>query len=108
LFWHRPDFLTPIHITKTSMIERDELPTALAERNMPSVNMNYFSTDGPTITNYGQDDAIKPSVVGGVNNENDYASYGMFISRSLRYGKLLLINILIVLNIIEIIMDTHY
>jgi len=83
-------------MTKTSIIERDELPTALAERNMPSIHMNSFSTDGPAIANFGQDDAIETTVGGSANNENYYASYGMFIGRSLRYGNYIIILILIV------------
>lgn len=88
LFWNHPDFLTPIHMTKTSIIERDELPTALAERNMPSIHMNSFSTDAPAIANFGQDDAIETTVGGSANNDNYYASYGMFIGRSLRYEEI--------------------
>lgn len=91
MVWQRPDFLVPIHMTRTSLFERDELPTALAERNIPSIQMNSFSTEGPAITNYGQYDAIETTVGSDADNENYYALYGMFIGRILPYGKPMLI-----------------
>lgn len=86
VFLHHPDLLKPIQITRTSMIERNELPTALAERNMPTINLNSISTDSSAFSNYDQDDLIEPTV-GGMKNEEYYTTYGMFMGRPLRYSK---------------------
>lgn len=92
VFLRHPELIKPIQIVKTSMVERDdvELPTALAERNMPAIPINSFSTDGAEFTNYNDEvDMIEPTS-GGAKNGDYYASYGMFIGRPLRYGKLIL------------------
>lgn len=88
VFLRHPELLKPIQITRTSIIERNELPTALAERNMPTVNLNSFSTDGPVFSNYDQDDINVPTADGAKNDEY-YTTYGMFLGRPLRYGKIL-------------------
>lgn len=77
-----------LKITRTS-IDRNELPTALAERNMPSLNDNSATMDSSTFSNYEQDDAIEPTT-GEERNGHYYtsATYGMYIGRPLRYGKL--------------------
>jgi hypothetical protein len=86
VFLRHPELLKPIHITRTSIIEHNDLPTALAERNMPTVNLNSVSTDGSAFSNYDQDDMIEPTA-GGTKNEEYYTSYGMFTGRPWRYGK---------------------
>jgi len=81
-----PELLKPVQITRTS-IEHNELPTALAERNIPTFNVNYVSTDGSAaLPNYDQDDMIEPTI-GGTKGEK-YSSFGMFMGRPLQLGKL--------------------
>lgn len=80
-----PELLRPIQIRRSS--DLNELPTALAERNMPNLNGNTFSSD--TSLFYDQDNVVEPSA-GAAKDEEYYASYGMFMGRPLRYGKLML------------------
>lgn len=79
-----PELLKPIQI-RASVVENSELPTALAERNMPNLNVNSISTDGSAFTN-DQGDMIEPAAGDGKNGEY-FASYGIFTGRTLRYGK---------------------
>jgi len=86
VFLRHPELMKPIHLTRTSMIEHYELPTALAERNMPNFNFNSISTD--VSENIDDQDMIEPTPVD-TKNEEYYSSYGMFIGRPLRYGILI-------------------
>lgn len=87
VFLRHPELLKPIQITRTS-VDNNGLPTALAERNVPILNLDSVSTDGSVFSNYDQDDMIEPEISGSKNGEY-YATYGMFIGRPLRYGKLI-------------------
>lgn len=87
VFLRHPEFLKPIQITRTSLGDRNELPTALAERNIPTFNMNSIPADGNGFSNYDQDEMIETTVSGSKNGEY-YASYGMFMGRPLKYGKI--------------------
>lgn len=86
VFLRHPELLKPIQITRTSLVERNELPTALAERNIPTFNMNSIPADGNGFSNYDQDEMIETTVDGSKSSEY-YASYGMFMGRPLKYGK---------------------
>lgn len=88
VFLQHPELLKPIQITRTSLVEHNELPTALAERNIPILNVDSISTESSVFSNYDQD-IIEPGV-GGPKNGEYYATYGMFIGRPLRYGKLVI------------------
>lgn len=79
-----PELLKPIQITRTSIVEHDELPTALAERNMPNLNVNSVSSDSSAFIN-DQGDMIEPTADDGKSGEY-FASYGIFIGHPLRYG----------------------
>ncbi|KAL4142565.1 hypothetical protein QTP88_005002 [Uroleucon formosanum] len=82
VFLRHPEFLRPVQITRTS-IDHNELPTALADRNIPTFNVNYVSTDGSSaLSNYDQDDIIEPTI-GGTKGEK-YSSFGMFMGRPLQ------------------------
>lgn len=80
-----PELLRPIQIRRSS-VDLNELPTALAERNIPTLNVNSFSSD-PSLF-YDQDNVVESSA-GAAKEEEFYASYGMFMGRPLRYGKLM-------------------
>jgi len=74
VFLRHPELIKPVQITRTS-IEQNDLPTALAERNIPTFNVNYVSTDGSSaLSNYDQDDIIEPT-------------FGMFMGRPLQMRK---------------------
>lgn len=87
VFLRHPELLKPVQIIRNS-VEQNELPTALAERNIPTFNVNYVSTDGSaSLSNiYDQDDMVEPTI-GGTRGER-YATFGMFMGRSLQLGKL--------------------
>lgn len=90
VFLRHPELIKPIQIVKTSMIERDaELPTALAEHNMQAIPIDSFSTDSDGTNYNGEADMMEPTSSDAKNGDY-YASYGMFIGRPLRYGKLML------------------
>ncbi|VVC32130.1 Hypothetical protein CINCED_3A008877 [Cinara cedri] len=76
-----PDLLK---ITRT-LPDPNELPTALAERNMPSINDNAATIDGSTFSNYEQDDGSEPDERNG--HYYTSATYGMYVGRPIRYGK---------------------
>jgi len=78
VFLQHPDLLKPVHITRTSIVEHNELPTALAEHNIPTFN-NYVSTDGTSpLSTYDQDDMVEPTI-GGIKGTR--YSFGMFMGR---------------------------
>lgn len=83
-----PNLLKPFQITKTSLVENNELPTALAERNIPILNVDSVSTEGSVFSNYDQS-MIEPGT-GCAKNGKYFSTYGMFIGRPLRYGELIL------------------
>lgn len=84
VFLRHPELLKPVRITTRSSTDVNELPTALAERNIPTYN-NYVSTDGSSaLLNYDQDDMIEPTT-GSTIVEN--YSFGMFMGRSFNTGK---------------------
>jgi len=86
VFLRHPEILKPVKITRTS-IDHNELPTALAERNIPTFNVNYVSTDASSgVSNYDQDDIIEPTV-GGTKGEKYSSSFGMFMGRPLQTSK---------------------
>lgn len=78
-----PELLKPVQ--RAQDVENSELPTALAERNMPNLNINYISTDGSAFTN-DQGDMIEQATSDGKNEEH-FAAYGIFTGRTLRHGK---------------------
>lgn len=85
VFLRHPDLLKPVQITRTS-VEHNELPTALAERTIPTLNINYVSTDSSSaLSTYDQDEMIEPTI-GGTKGEK-YSSFGMFMGRQLQMGK---------------------
>jgi len=85
VFLRHPELLKPIQITRTS-IEHNELPTALAERNVSTFNVNYVSTDGSSaLSNYDQDDMIEPTI--GSTKGEKYYTFGMFMGRPFQMSK---------------------
>lgn len=86
VFLRHPELLRPVRITTRSSIDVNELPTALAERNIPTYN-NYVSTDGSSaLLNYDQDDMIEPTIGSTSTNVENY-SFGMFMGRPFNTGK---------------------
>lgn len=80
VFLQHPELLKPVRITTRSSTDVNELPTALAERNIPTYN-NYVSTDGSSaLLNYDQDDMIEPTIGSTSTNVENY-SFGMFMGR---------------------------
>lgn len=89
VFKQHPDLLKPIHLSRSHVVEHNELPTALAERNIPTLSINDLSTDSSD-SNYNQDDLNEFTTPGAKENGEYYTSYGMFVGRPLQYGKLIL------------------
>lgn len=68
------------------MVERNEIPTALAERNIPTIKVNSLATEVSSFTNYNEDDDNETPIPDSPDNGDYYASYGMFIGRPMKYG----------------------
>lgn len=87
MFLKHPEFFKT-NGTEFFITEHNDLPTALAERNMPTLNMNSFATDNVELSSNDPSDIREPTV-DDIKNEEYYSSYGMFTNRPLHYGKLM-------------------
>lgn len=106
VFLRHPELIKPIQITRTSMMEQNELPTALAERNIPNINVNSVSSDDSEYIN-DQSEMIDPTTVNSKNGEY-FSSYGMFVGRPLRYGKFIIRQVSVVRVVTNIIKLLKY
>lgn len=88
VFLKHPEFFKT-NETEFFITEHNDLPTALAERNMPTLNMNSFTRENVDLSSNDPSE-IHEQGVDDLKNDEYYSSYGMFTGRPLHYGKLML------------------